>query len=317
MADPAVVLILILAGGAGERPAPDVAAAAREALGEDVRVLVESRSETPTDEEARRMGEQVHAAAVAELRWDEEEQRRAYVHLYLGDERRWYDRDLEFRAGDDARERARAVGYLIGAMVRVSLAAQEAPSTPPPQPSPPSVPAPPAAEDRPVDRSPRPARFAFDAAADAWTGIGSDARGLGPAMRGHFFFSEHVGLTLGGGVRFGDVGAVDASARVIRLGGGVAARAVFAERWETIILVEPVAFHHSVVRETPRATRDRWLFGGRLGTSLCLRLGPVDPFVGLAIEATAGETAIVFGAERVGEIPAFRAAAEVGVRGRF
>src|SRR5262245_13341097 len=122
MADPQLVLILLVAAANSDaHRATQVAGAAREALGADVAVVLEDRDLEPADDDAIEAALRVHATAVATVRWSDVGRREAVLRMYVTDDARWYDRKLAFRTSDAPRERERAVGYVLGTMVRASM----------------------------------------------------------------------------------------------------------------------------------------------------------------------------------------------------
>src|SRR5512141_1831208 len=105
MADPALVLLVVLGAAPGERPrAGLVVGALTEALGGEARVLVEDRASEPSDAEAVRMLDRVHASALAEIAWSHPAHARAHVRVYIASHRTFYDRDLSFEPTDAAED---------------------------------------------------------------------------------------------------------------------------------------------------------------------------------------------------------------------
>jgi hypothetical protein len=326
MTEPLVVL-LVLVGAAGAADAPSaVPGAVREALATDARVVVEHALSDPPDERSVAMGARLDASAVAEIAWADDEQRRARVHLFLRDDGRWYDREVGFEPSDSRGEKERAVGYVVGAMVRGSLPPPaDEPTVPPPAPVAPLV-APevssPPPRERPAEVSAPPEKrwwWGVDLAASSGVPLDGHGLGLGPGARARGMYGN-IGLVVGAAMRFARVDAAEATVRSTRLSAGLSLRA--AQRGERGLELlgdfQAIVAEESVSRPFPPASRSRWLAGGGLGASLAWRFpNGLAPFVGAGLEALSGPTVLRVQGREVGELPPFRAVLELGGRFRF
>jgi hypothetical protein len=322
MADPILVLLIVLATGDDRPRSALVGGTAREAVGSETRILVEEPAAPPNDDEAARLSERLHASAVAEVRWDDPRHDRAHVHLYLADDHRWYDRDVSFEAADAPDERDRAVGFLVGAMVRAAL--------PSPVPDPPSVvavaaapiaPGPPAENPTLVQPGARTVLFAADIAAEGAVGIAGEATAIGPSARAIASFHGPFGLQLGGALRFGEVQAAQASSRTVRIGAGGFWRALETRGprgIEVRLSLDVLAVHHQVHRESPDLARERWVAGLLVGAAVGWHAtSTLEPFVGAGVEGVFGPTPITVAEREVAEIPPLRATVTLGFRIHF
>ena len=244
MADPLVVLLVVVGATSAAAPrSSPVAAAIREALGEEATVMVEERSEAPSREAAQELAGRLRASAVAELSWADGEGRaaRAHVDMFMTADRAWHERDLGFEAGGTRDERERALGLFLGALVRAAApetqasAAASAPEATGPSPQA-FAPAPPRERRAASAPEPRATRWAVapEAAFAAAGVVGAEASGVGPGIgldvgRGAF------GARASGALRLGTVSELDATSSLVRLGLGPRAR-VLATAEEDVTL---------------------------------------------------------------------------------
>jgi opacity protein-like surface antigen len=319
MADPTVVLLILVAGAASEPSrGTSVASGVREALGSETRVLVEERRAAPTDAEAREDAERLAAAAVADVRWIDR-QSRALVHVFVAADRAAYDRDLTFTPADALEERERAVGLLVGAMVRAAAAADVKPPPRPPealgvapaaeQPAPRAVPA---VRDRNV---------ALELGATSAVPVAGDGRGFGPSLGAQLYVLPSLAIRTTAGARFGPLAGADADTTTLRFGAGLSFRALGRRERDTFALsvsLEGVVLNHAVSRSAPTARQDRWVTGTFASASVGWRLsGTLEPFAAVGIETAFGTTPVVIDRETRATIPLFRVATDLGMRFRF
>jgi hypothetical protein len=323
MADPTLVLLIVIGTSASDRPhGSTISAAVIDALGRDSRVLVEERADEPNDAAAAAVADGVRGSAVAEVTWADDTHARARLHVYLAVDRTWYDRDVAFEPGDAIEERERAIGFLVGAMIRETQGTALAlPPRPPPVVSQPVLPVVSSAAEvvAPPAAPARPRRFAVDVAGVMTTGIEGDAAGLGPSLRGHVFLIDPISIHAGASLGFGSVDAADARITTTRIVAGARIR------WLTVgsdlafdLGIDALTVNHSVRRSDPAADRDRWLAGGHTDIGVAWRASALlEPFATAGVDAVLGNTPITVAGARLAQIPPFRAVLEVGLKIRF
>ncbi len=322
MADPTLVLLIVVGLTAAERPRGSVVSSAVSAgLGTNARVLVEERTAGPTDTDAMSTADRLGGSAVAEIAWADATHSRAHLHVYLVSDRTWYDQDLAFDASDAAEDRERSAGLLVGAMIRARQADEPVVAAPTPSipAAAPAIMQPSAVEQPspPVVARARRLRFGVDIGGFGMAGIGGEAPGLGPAMRARLVLDRSVSIH--GGVALGFGSFPDAGAHM------TTTRIAFGGRWRfppflsgDVALdlgLEAIAVHHAVSRTDPQASRDRWLSGGHLDGGLAWSLHrALDLYGTLGADVVLGATPITLAGERVGQIPPVRGTAETGAR---
>ena len=323
MADPTLVLLIVIGTSPAARPhGSTVSAAVVDALGRDARVLVEERPDDPSDAEAAALADAVRGSAVAEIAWGDEAHSRVRLHVYLAADRTWYDREVTFEPADAVDERERAIGFLVGVMIRETEGvALTLPARPPPIVS---QPAPAAATSAagvppkpPVGDAPK--RFGVDVAGVMATGIEGDAAALGPSLRGRLLATVALSFDAGASIGFGSIDAAEATMTTTRI--------VVGGRWRWLTIgrdlafdlgLEALAVHHAVRRADPAADRDRWLGGAHADLGAGWSVSELlEPFVTAGVDAVAGNTPIHVASVRLAHVPPFRAILELGVRMRF
>lgn len=303
-----------------------VGAAVRDALGESARVVVDEQRADLSDAEAAAAAARMRADAVASVSWADAAATRAHVHMFVSADGAFHDRDLTFAPGDAMTERERAVGFLVGAMVRG--ARDEEPTSvtprvpaPPPREPAPAGPAPPSADAPRIGAAPIRRALSVEAAAGGSAGIGGPALGVGPVVRIGWRATRALTLRAGGSAFFGGIDAADASTIATRIGGGIALRvASFGgdDAGTMEVGVAVLAVNHRVSRDAPAFERDRWLTAGQIGARVGFRASDVfEPFALVGAEVAAGATAVVVGPRTVAEIPLARAVAELGIAAHF
>ena len=322
MADPTLVLLILIGASAADRPhAATVGDAIGDALGGDARILTEERSSALADAEAASVADGVGGSAVAEIAWSDGDHTHARLHVYLSADRIWYDRDVSFEPDDAPAERERAIGFLVGTMIRETAAVGlSLPVRPPAVTSQPLPAAAPRAEVV-VPPAPREAtsRLAVDFGGVATSGIEGAAPSLGPLLRGHVTVGGGLSLHAGGSMGFGSIDAADARMMTSRLVGGA------RWTWWTVarglsfdVGLDALAVNHAVQRADPAADRDRWLAGAHADVGVGWRASDIlEPFATGGLDAVGGSTPITVGGSRVTQIPPFRATVELGLKTHF
>lgn len=320
MASPLVVVVLVVAGDASAPATPAMIATAREALGGSAVVLVQEVKAPASDEQAKQVGEKVHADAVVQVTWTDGS--RAHLHVRLPRDERWADRDLLFGASDAPSERGRAVGLAIATMV---------PPEPPPKAAPaptPTAPAPAVTRASTIvtldrrDIGARGPRFALDAAAIGAIGFGgSGAGGAGGELAVRYLLPDLGALRVGGGARFGEIDAARALTSTARLGAGVVVDAGHVGAVVVHVQVDALLLRHSASRraaEGNHEVRSRFVGAADLLVDAEWPLAPkVAAFLATGVELALGETRIVVGSETVTAIPRARLLGLLGLRLRL
>jgi hypothetical protein len=322
MAD-AVLVLLILGAAAGDAPpsAVTVQEAMREAIGSDVRVLVEERT-TPSDADIRSSATTLHASAIAEAHWIDPAHLHAHVRIFVAPDDAFYERDLDFTPVDALPERERVIGFTAGGMIRVSTAMTPllAPPTSEPARPPPIpidvVPTPPPKKERPHESSAP--RFVLAVHALGTAGADAEMWEVGPALSFGYNVLPTLELRLRGTVAFGSIRAPSARLLETRAGGGALWTVARSGGLRLGIAVDAWAVLESVSRASPDATRELWLPFLGVGAGLGYELTPsLEPFIELGTEATFTTTHITVGGASAGQVPSYRGLAATGLRARF
>jgi hypothetical protein len=327
MADAVLVLLIVGASAGDVPPSPaTVQEAMREAIGQEVRVLVEQRA-TPSDAEVRTAASTLHASAIADVHWIDPEHLHAHVRIFIAPDGAFYERDLEFKPADAVPERERAMGFTAGAMIRVSTVMMPAPAPPtePPKEPPPApatgpvdvVPPPPQPVPGPPIERPAP-RFVVAVHGLGIAGVDAGMWTAGPALSIGYQVYPSLELRVRGAIAFGSVPAPDASVLEGRAGGGAFWTIARSGGLRFGVQGDALAVFDSVSRSSPRATRERWLpaLGVGVGVGYALTRS-VEPFVEAGVETTFTTTHITVGGASAGELPGYRGLAATGLRARF
>lgn len=342
MADPVIVLLIVVAGASPNRPhAAVVGAGVREALGADARVLFEERDVEPTDEAARSLGAEVNVSAVAEMKWLDRDRSRANVRVYVSADDAFFNREIEFRKTDAPEEREKAVGLLVGAMVRAATSngapapvateldvtdATPVPAAATPSAPPMAPPAPPAADNPPRSSAaaPPPSRTRWrsvDVSATSALAIGGEGSGIGPSVGVQAFLVRFLAVRASAAARLGTIDQVDAASAAYRFGIGPAFRVLGTEpndRLAVQFALEALAVDQVATRSSPPARRDRWLPGSYATVQVGYRMSPVfEPYVGIGMETVFGSTPIVLDGKAEAVLPRVRMTADAGARVHF
>ena len=336
MADPVIVLLVLLAADAQDPATQAVAAAARRAIGQDGVVLVQETDTLPQDEDALALGRTVHAASVAEIVWENTARSRVRLHVYVPERASWSDRELVFETWDAPGERGRALGLTLAtvlgqareeAAIMVETPVPPAEAPPPPVVAPPELTAPRGASP-PPDAAPPPPRarrrfLAIDGTAIAGTGIGGSALGAGPSIAARVYVLDDLALRGVGAIRFGSLDTAAASSTTTALGGGVSFRALRTSGvWplELGVRADLLAVEQLVAREALGSTlrRSRWITAADVYVEGAWRLGePISLVAAVGAEVAFGSTDVTVGGQSVAHIPPGRVLVELGVRVHF
>jgi hypothetical protein len=341
MADPAIVLLLVLAGDAADPAMQAVVPAARRPLGEGAVVVVHEIESPPSDDEALALAHDLHAVSAVSVVWEDPAHTRVRLRVFLVEGPRRYDYELAFGPRDQPAERGRAIGLaMTPALTRAIAAASRTENTtaldPAPTPaasSPPSsnqnapeAPAPSLRErtaPEPLRASARPRPFALDLAGSASVGIGGSALGAGPTLGLRGYVLGPFALHAVGVARFGAVDAASASSSTLAAGAGVAWRVARVGRGEPVewgLRVDVLGMQHSLAQNDGGAVvrRSRWVTACDLvvegAWSFAEHFG-IEAAAGA--ELAAGTTAVTVGGSTVDHIPPGRIVAELGVRSAF
>jgi hypothetical protein len=338
VADPAIVLLILLAGDAADPATQAVVPAVRRPLGDRAVVLVQQTESPPSDAEALAIARNAHAVSAASLEWEDPARSRVRLRVLRvqGPER--YEYELTFGATDAPDQRGRAAGLALAPLLVQALAG--APSTTPAgetggtpagaaAPSPPTTerevpPAPPPAASSPAPASEARRRFRLDTGATGSVGLGGSALGAGPFLGLECFVLGPLSLRALAFGRFGEVSAASAFSSAAAVGGGAgwqfARLGSGIHELELSVSADVLAMQHALVRRANGATvaRDRWVtaveatFDGAFRVSTSYEL-----FVNLGAEVAAGPTVIAVGGVSLDHIPVVRVVGGLGVRVRF
>jgi hypothetical protein len=320
MADPALVLLILVLGDSADVDSGGIEAGIREGLGGETRLLVERSKTPPSDADATELASRLGAAAVAEVSWAAAPAERAHLHLWIGADRTFYDRDLTFAAADEARERQVSIGLLIAATVRVAVPIAE-PPVPAVAPNPMSPATPPQKDEPPAPRAPRaPAErlrpFSAEIGATTSGPFAGEGSGIGPTVGIRRLFVSGIGGGLSAAWRLGTAPGAGVDTSIWRIGGGPSAQWQGLSPITVTMVGEGVVLHESVTRSTD--TRARWLPGVHAAASVGWALGwGVEPYAGLGTEIGFGTTRVSVGGQTIATLSSVHVGIDAGVRVRF
>jgi hypothetical protein len=342
--DPAIVLVLLLAGDAADPATQAILPAARRPLGEDTVLLVQQSETTPSDDQAIALARQVHALSAVSLAWEDPAHSRIRLHVFLVEGPRRYDYELAFDPHDDPAERGRAIGLAMTPVLTRAIAsahlaqASQSDVSPPASNGPtntPSVapPAPIAALPRAIASSESSAwppsgatgsRLAIELMSSGSVGIGGNALEGGPMLGARAVALGPVALHAMGVARFGSFEAASASATTLGVGGGAAWRLVRLGPGPRALAlgarVDVLAMRHALAQNDGGVTvsRSRWLTAVDLIAEATWPLARrLELDVGVGGEIASGPTEVTVGGRPVDHIPAGRTIAELGVHVPF
>jgi hypothetical protein len=348
MADPAIVLLILLAGDAADPATQAVLPAARRPLGEDAVVLVQQAESIPDNEEAFALARKVHALSAVSVAWEDRSHSRVRIRVYLvaGEQRRDYE--LVFDPRDEPGERGRAIGLAVTPVLTRAIAAARAADTaavvgPPRDESPapatqplassgnppsPSVAAPPTSAGREqgdmATRLPVSSRapwLSLDVGGAASAGIGGNALGAGPLLGLRATVVGPVAIHAMGMARLGEVEPASATSTTIAFGAGGAWRVIRIRSGngpvDLGLRADVLAMQHALTQDAAGVTlrRARWLTAADLLMEGAWWVNDhLELAVGAGVEIATGPTAITVGGVQVDHIPVGRMLGELGVR---
>ena len=350
MADPAIVLLILLAGDAADPATQAVLPAARRPLGEDAVVLVQQAESIPDNEEAFALARKVHALSAVSVAWEDRSHSRVRIRVYLVAGEQRHDYELVFDPKDEPGERGRAIGLAVTPVLTRAIAAARAADTaavvgPPRDASPspattprpltssmnpasPSVAGPPTAagtEREDTTRKPpvssRGAWLSLDVGGAASAGIGGNALGAGPLLGLRATVVGAVAIHAVGMARLGEVEPASATSTTIAFGGGGAWRVVRIRSGngpvDLGLRADVLAMQHALTQDAAGVTlrRARWLTATDLMIEGAWWVNDhLELAAGVGAEIATGPTAITVGGVQVDHIPVGRMLGELGVR---
>jgi hypothetical protein len=335
MTDPLVVLVLVVASGAGrqsEPGTPSMTAAARQALGANTVLLVEEQTALPTDDEALGVAEHVRATAVVELEWAAQRST-AVLRVHTTERSGWAQRTIDFAPNEAAAEYGRTLGFAMASMITgLGVPASVMQSEPPAKAEPsPAAPNPEvssrtdaraaSAERAEAPAAPPPTRYhVLEAAMVVAGGLGSDSDSLGPSLRASAPVLPWLAVRLDAGLRFGSISAAGATFTSLQLGGGAT--------WPTFFTSGPRPFELDVCADffanellvyRAGASRSRWLPEASVSVEavwyVITRNIGVSAATGL--DASFGTTTVAVGNDSVARISPVHALGVLGLRMGF
>ena len=311
MTEPLVLVILL---GAHSDPSIDgtMMTAARAALGEEAIVLADT-SDAKTDDEAITIGERVHARAIAELQWaDDDTRTHARLHVRVATNE-WADDEIAFFPQDAASEKGRTLGYMLASMVQ--RLARSAPPTPPPPPPPAHE----AGAEAPPPTPKREPASNVDVFAQGNGAIGGGATSVGGAVGLRWWPVARVGFRAAAGARAGRIEEADASTSTLFASVGPGYRVPIGTSLELGARTDFVILQHSVTRKrVAKTTHARWLSAMDAMVEASWSLGPhAGVIAAVGAELAFGTTSVDVGGVPVADIPQARAIGELGLRFRF
>jgi hypothetical protein len=228
-----------------------------------------------------------------------------------------------FGAADPDRERGRALGFAVAAMIPEDIRGVEDPKPPAKVEEPKPVPVAPTPPPDVVAPAPsiEDAKLWVDASAQGATGFVGSAGSLGGAVAVSTLLRPFA-LRVGFAARGGEVAEADASSVLFRGDAGVGfytvvfdRRVMFGGRTGLVV------FHHSLSRTEPdgmHRSGTHTLLGAEIMLEGSVALSAHFAFVtAIGSEVAFGTTRVLIGPARVAVIPALRAVAELGVRVAF
>jgi hypothetical protein len=345
-----LLLVFLAVADADREPALAMVEAAAQALGTEVRILVERfDAAPPTLAALASVAGQRQAIAAARVLWSDPDGSRVTVDVYSPRRDLTTHRSLSFQTQDRPSERGRAIGLVLAALV----VAPDVPGPAPPRTdsAAPSGPAPaPTAADQDAGGTPGQdasvrllkqaagstsaatasagdGRWALEALAGAGIAVGGAGSGLGGGFGARRLLGVAWGLRLGAHARSGSVPAAQASSLTAGIAAGVfrslrRSGAVSPPTFDVGLRGDFILNYHALTHfsdDDPSPVRHgRFLpaaaalleFEWRISTTTALHLGT-------GLEIAFGTMHVVVRGVEVAELTPFRVMAEAGVRARF
>lgn len=319
MANPLVIVLVIAAADGDPSSTRALTDTVREAT--EPGAIVLTRETAPgSDADVARMAAQLHADDVVVVSWRHDDKWTVQLRvLATAAPARWSERELSFTDADPPRERGRAAGFAVSAM----LQRNEPPPPPPPTPPPPPATSPPSAREA---RPPRPSEgvsFGMEVLGAVGGGLGGAAPAAGVELGGRLRFVPRFALVAGGGLRVGHVGSAQATLTQVPLRVGAAwesaplggTAATIGARVDVGVVLQSLSRTDTAHRETterrgvPFASA---LFEGALyftpKIALAVAAGPEIAF---------GSTKVIVGTDVRDKVPPVRIVGELGLRVSF
>jgi hypothetical protein len=326
--DGLVILILVARGETADATTLGAVRAARELLGDELRVQVREIEAPMTDERALEIGKTAGASAIIELVWDSPEHRQARVHFHVEPRRGWNDRVIGFDPDDDPSERGRTVGFAVASMLpgRSSGSSQSA------------------VEPRRSDRDMSPENpesstslqpglpslgrrwlGSVDAVGSTSVGIGGEAPGWGGSLSARWYFRYPIGLRIGGSARAGAIDPAQATSLHLHAAAGLvwlALPATVDRPFEVGARIDVLAIRERLTHydsdDPEPADLARWIPGADAAIEGAWLFNPTAGLVGsVATEVAFGSTDVTLHYNRVATIPPVRLVFQAGVRASF
>lgn len=308
MADVLVVVLLVAASDLADPATSALTESAEQALeGRGLVIVRGASADELADASASKLGDVLHADAVAVVTWSQPDRREARVHVYDATVAEWRDRTLAFGAGDPAAERGRMLGFQVAAMVPSRV---ERPPPPPPRIEEPS---------RPEPRQ----YVSVELGGVSCLVVDGEGGGFGGML------AARVGLTSGPFIRFsgsfsaGSIDSARAHSTALRAGVGVGSHLIELGRDERSFVgarLELVAIRHAASSVDNASNGARWMPGAEALAEIewwSARSGGIGLFAAAGPEIAFGTTRVILDGVEVASIPPFRLVGELGVRARF
>jgi hypothetical protein len=343
-----VLLLFLAVADADREPALAMVEAAAQALGTDVRILVERfDAAPPTLAALASAAREQKAIAAARVLWSNPEGSRVAVDVYSAQRDLTTHRSLAFQAQDQPAERGRAVGLVLAALV-------VAPDVPGPAPTQaegatPAGPATAPATALGAGTTPEPAtalraqaagaaptatagagggRWALEALAGAGLALGGAGGGLGGGFGARRRLGGGWGFRLGAHARTGSVPAAQASSLTAGAAAGVfrslrrpsptSSPPAFDLGLRGDLIINYQSLTHFSDDDPGPVRHGRFLPAAAALLEAEWRISPATALhVGAGIEMAFGATHVVVRGVEVAELTPFRLVAEAGVRAHF
>jgi hypothetical protein len=323
----ALIVVIFVAVGEANHPATrGAASAARELLGAEHEVQVREMDRVPDDARASAIGTDLHASAVVELAWEQQNHEQVQIRFHVEPRPGFSDRFIRFANTDELAERGRTVGYAIASTVAGPREPTRAPEASPSagRSSPERTPIAAMVPSTPAPRT-RATHGAIDAAASVATGLEGPAGGWGGSLSGRWYVAPAFALRAVASARSGQVGLAQATSLFLHAGAGIAWVPITANaerpfelgtRLDGLLLREQLTHFSSDDIEPVPAMR--WLPGADLALEgtwfFSASAGLLASF---GAELAFGHTDVTLHQQIVTTIPPLRLVFQTGVRAAF